>query len=397
MSATASAFEFTCVPRLVVGRGTFARIGELAAELGSSAMVVTNAGEPGDGGPVDELRDRLSRQGVRWAFWRQRGEPKIDDVDAAAQLARREQCDLAIGLGGGSAVDAAKAVAGLLTNEGSPLDYMEVIGRGQQLIQPAAPWIAVPTTAGTGAEVTRNAVLGAPERKFKASLRSPHLLARIALLDAELGVSVPPVVTASSGMDALCQLIESYTSNRAQPITDALAVKGISLAAAALPRAYVDGEDLDAREDMALAALLSGMTLANAGLGAVHGFAAPLGANFPVPHGTVCAALLPHVMRANVAALRAESPGHSYLGRYARIGRALTGREDFSDEDAIDAGIDFTLRMVEQLNIPRLGTYGLAPDAVADLVGLARKASSMRYNPVVLSEEALREILNGAL
>jgi alcohol dehydrogenase class IV len=392
-----SAFEFTCVPRLVVGRGTFARIGELAAELGASAMVVTNAGEPGDGGPADRLKDRLAESGVRSAFWRQRGEPKIDDVDAAAQLARRESCDLAIGLGGGSAVDAAKAIAGLLTNGGSPLDYMEVIGKGQKLTQPAAPWIAVPTTAGTGAEVTRNAVLGSPERKFKASLRSPHLLARIALLDAELGVSVRPDVTASSGMDALCQLIESYTSNRAQPITDALAIKGITLAAPALPRVYADGGDVDAREDMALAALLSGMTLANAGLGAVHGFAAPLGANFPVPHGTVCAALLPHVMRANVDALRAESTGHPHLGRYALIGRTLTDQRDLPDEEAIDAAIDFTLRLVEQLKIPRLGTCGLTPDVIAELVGLARKASSMRYNPVVLSEEALSEILNRAL
>jgi alcohol dehydrogenase class IV len=372
-------------------------MGELAAELGSAAVVVTNAGEPGDGGPADRLRDHLAEAGVRSVFWRQRGEPKIDDVDAAAQLARQEHCDLAIGLGGGSAVDVAKAVAGLLTNGGSPLDYMEVIGKGRKLTQPAAPWIAVPTTAGTGAEVTRNAVLGSPERKFKASLRSPHLMARVALLDAELGVGVRPGVTASSGMDALCQLIESYTSNRAQPITDALAVKGIMLAATALPRVVADGSDVDAREHMALAALLSGMTLANAGLGAVHGFAAPLGANFPVPHGTVCAALLPHVMQANVDALRAEAAGHPHLGRYARIGRTLTDRQDLPDQEAIDAGIEFTQRLVDQLNIPRLGTCGLTPDAVTELVALARKASSMRYNPVVLSEEALREILLRAL
>jgi alcohol dehydrogenase class IV len=302
-----------------------------------------------------------------------------------------------LGVGGGSAIDAAKAVAGLLTNGGGPLDYMEVIGKGQKLTRPAAPWIAVPTTAGTGAEVTRNAVIGSPPQRFKASLRSPHLLASVALVDAELGLDVRPDVTARSGMDALCQLIESYTSNRAQPITDALAIKGISLAAPALPRVYADGHDVEARQDMALAALLSGMTLANAGLGAVHGFAAPMGANLPVPHGTVCAALLPHVMRANVDALRSQSSVHPYLKRYAGVGGALCGKRDLSDDEAIERGIRVTAELAERLRIPRLSDFGLNRDNVTELVRLAGKASSMRYNPVVLSEDALTGILEKAM
>jgi alcohol dehydrogenase class IV len=334
---------------------------------------------------------------LRAAFWIQAGEPTVDDVERAVVVARDAGCDLAIGLGGGSAIDVAKAAAGLLTNGGGPLDYLEVVGRGQPLQQPAAPWIAVPTTAGTGAEMTRNAVLGCPEKQFKASLRSPHLLARVALVDAELARGVPRDVTVSSGMDALCQLIESYTSNRAQPITDALALQGIGLAARALPRVASDGDDLDARDDMALAALLSGLTLANAGLGAVHGFAAPLGASFPVPHGTVCAALLPHVMAANVRALQEQQADHPWLDRYASIGRALAGAELPAAAEAIDAGIQCVRDMVRQFDIPGLRRYGLTPDQLSALVARARQASSMRYNPVVLSDETLSEILSRAL
>jgi len=390
-------FEIANSPRIVFGRGSFSRIGELCSDLGRVALVVTNAGEPGDDGPVDRLAGLLSEAGLRAIVWEQRGEPEVEHIDGALHLARSEACDVVIGLGGGSAVDTAKAVAGLLANGGSPLDYMEVVGKGRPLSKPAVPWIAVPTTAGTGAEVTRNAVIGCREPRFKASLRSHHLLARIALVDAELGVNVPVDVTASSGMDALCQLIESYTSRRAQPVMDALAQQGMTLAARSLRRACEDGKDVSAREDMALAALLSGMTLANAGLGAVHGFAAPMGANLSVPHGTVCAALLPHVMQANVAALKEDSPQHPWLKRYATIGRTLNDQPDLPVTAAINDGIGFTADLVEQLQIPSLREFGLTPDQIPNLVGLAQKASSMRYNPVVLSETVLRGILEKAI
>jgi alcohol dehydrogenase class IV len=389
-------FDFFCVARIVFGRGTLDRIGPLCAGFGRRALVVTNAGQRGDGGVVDRLESLLDAAGVTVTCCQQRGEPTVADVEQALQAARSAACDLVVGLGGGSAIDAAKAVAGLLTNPGSPLDYMEVVGQGQPLRQPAAPWIAVPTTAGTGAEATRNAVIGCTEKKSKASLRSEHLLARIAVVDPELAVSAPPEVTAASGLDALCQLIESYTSNRAQPMTDALALQGVSLAAPALPRVCADGKDLDAREAMALAALLSGITLANAGLGAVHGFAAPLGANFPIPHGTICAALLPHVVSANIAALAAESAEHPYLVRYAELGRRLSGGAALHREAALEAGPRFLSELVNQLNIPPLRGFGLQPEHIPDMVALARKASSMRYNPVVLSGETLTQILSGA-
>ena len=389
-------FDFFCLPRIVFGRGTLGRIGPLAAGFGRRALVVTNAGQLGDAGVVDQMVAQLDAAGVTATCCQQRGEPTVVDVEQAVQAARSGECDLVIGLGGGSAVDAAKAVAGLLTNPGSPLDYMEVVGQGQPLRQPAAPWIAVPTTAGTGAEATRNAVLGCPDKKFKASLRSEHLLARIAVIDPELAVTAPPEVTAASGLDALCQLIESYTSNRAQPLTDALALHGVGLAAPALPRVWADGADLDAREAMALAALFSGITLAIAGLGAVHGFAAPLGANFPIPHGTVCAALLPHVVSANIAALAAESAQHPYLERYAELGRRLTANPALGRDEAVDAGRRFLFDLVPRLRIPPLSSFGLQLEHVSGLVALARKASSMRYNPVVLSDETLTAVLSAA-
>jgi len=391
------AFEFNSVQRVIFARGGVRRIGQLAAGLGHVAMVVTNAGQPGDGGLVDRLAKLLAEAEMPSAFYRQRGEPTVDGVESAARIAREKGCDMVIGLGGGSAIDTAKAVAALLTNGGGPLDYMEVVGQGRAISRPAAPWIAVPTTAGTGAEVTRNAVIASPERHFKASMRSVHLLPRIALIDPELGVTVRPEITARAGMDAICQLIESYTSRGAQPVTDALAIKGIGLAGGALRRAYADGGDLAAREAMAMAALLSGMALTNAGLGAVHGFAAPLGANFPIPHGVVCGVLLPGVMAANVRALRAESPEHPTLARYAEIGRALRHRPSLPDPEAIDAGIELAAALVRDLHIPPLGQFGLTDRHIPQMVALAGKSSSMRYNPVTLSADALAEILREAL
>jgi alcohol dehydrogenase class IV len=384
-------FEFSSVTRIVFGRGQTRQLGEIAGSMGSAALVVHN-------GPVPAaVEAALSGAGVRIIFVRQHGEPKVEDVDRALAAAREGGCDLVIGVGGGSAIDAAKAVAGLLTNGGAALDYMEVIGRGQKITKPAAPWVAVPTTAGTGAEATRNAVIGSPERRFKASIRSEHLLPRVALVDPELGVDVPPDVTARSGMDALCQCVEAYTSNSANPMTDPLALHGVALAGRSLRRAFDNGHDLDAREDMALAALLSGMALTNAGLGAVHGFAAPLGANFPAPHGTVCAALLPHVIAANINAMRAKDRGHPTLARYTTVGRVLARRPDLAPETALDAAVEETGRLVRDLRIPPLGAFGLTAADVPELVALARKSSSMRYNPVVLTDDALAAALTKAI
>ncbi|MCY3019991.1 MAG: iron-containing alcohol dehydrogenase [Planctomycetota bacterium] len=390
-------FEFTSVSRIVFGRGQFKRIGELAAEFGRKALIVTNADRTGKLGLLTRLNELLTAHGLTQALFRVDGEPRAEDVDRGVEAARQAQCELLIAVGGGSAIDAGKAIAGLLANGGVALDYMEVVGKGQKITRPAVPWLAVPTTAGTGAEATRNAVIGCPEKHFKASIRSHHLLPRVALVDAELGLHVRPEITARSGMDALTQLIEAYTSTGAEPLTDALALEGVSRAARSLRRAYHRGDDLDAREDMALAALLSGICLSAAGLGAVHGFAAPLGAQFPAPHGAVCAALLPHVLAANIAALRAGAPESPVLARYAAVGRTLAGDASLSQAQALDACGRITRDLVAELSIPRLGQYGITESDIAGLVALARQSSSMRYNPAALSADVLAEVLRRAL
>ena len=335
----------------------------------------------------------LKEAGVECAPFAVAGEPTIQRVREGVLLAREGRCDLIISFGGGSAIDAGKAVAALAANSGEPLDYLEVVGRGQSLRNPSLPFIAVPTTAGTGAEVTRNAVLASSEHQVKASLRSPFMLPRLAVVDPELTYDLPPALTASTGLDALTQLIEPYVSSRSNPMTDSLSVEGMRRAARSLPRAYADGRDTEARLDMSLASLFGGLALANAGLGAVHGFAAPIGGSFEAAHGAVCAALLPHVMEVNIRALGSRAPQSQMLVRYQDVARILTGRRDARAED----GAEWTSRLVRDLRIPPLGSYGIRPRDVPDLTAKALQASSMKANPIALTPDELAEILSRAI
>jgi alcohol dehydrogenase class IV len=389
-------FEFTLPGRVVFGRGQFKRVGELAAEFGRRPLVVTNADRSGKLGLLENLAGLLQAQGLSQTLFRIQGEPKTDDVDRGVAAAQAAHCDCLIALGGGSALDAAKAISGLSTNGGAALDYMEVVGKGQKLARPGLPWLAIPTTAGTGAEATRNAVIGCVEKTFKASIRSPHLLPRVALVDAELTLHVRPEITARSGMDALTQLIESYTSKGAQPFTDALALQGLRHAARSLKPAFHHGEDLDAREDMSLAALFSGLCLNASGLGAVHGFASPLGASFSVPHGHVCAVLLPHVLAENIAALAAQ-PAPNALARYAEIGRLLAGEPQLPTQAALRACVECTKSLVAEFALQGLRHFGLTEADIPAQVALAQKSNSMRQNPTALPAEVLARILRQAL
>jgi alcohol dehydrogenase class IV len=307
----------------------------------------------------------------------------------AVARAREFGADVVIGLGGGSVLDTGKAVAALLANPGDLLDYLEVVGRGRALPQRSIPYIAAPTTAGTGSEVTRNAVLASPEHRVKVSLRSPHMLPRVAVVDPELAYSLPPAATASTGLDALTQLIEPYTCNSPNPMTDALCREGMARAARSLQRAYEDGRDAAAREDMSIASLFGGLALANAKLGAVHGLAGPLGGLFPAPHGAVCARLLPIVMAANARALRTRAPGSPALGRYAEVAEILTGRPGATIED----GIAWVSVLCDTLAVPPLSTYGMAQHDIPVVVAQGQKASSMKGNPIALTDEELARIL----
>jgi len=281
----------------------------------------------------------------------------------------------------------------MLTNPGDVLDYLEVIGGGKALGETSAPFIAIPTTAGTGSEVTRNAVLASPEHRQKISLRGASMLSSVAIVDPELTWGAPPAITAGSGMDALTQLIEPYVCRRANPISDALCVEGMRRAAGSLRLAFADGRQAAARENMAVASLFGGLALSNAGLGAVHGFAGAIGGMFHAPHGAICAALLPHVMEANIRALRRRETRHDALLRYEEIGRLLTGGPAGSADD----GVEWVRQLVSDLRIPPLGSYGLAKADMAEIIEKGSTAGSMKANPIVLTTEEQREILGRAL
>jgi alcohol dehydrogenase class IV len=382
-------FEFATATRIVFGAGAIGQAGPLAKEFGSHALMVTGRNPA----RANRLQDALREHGVRVVPFAVDGEPDLEVVRRGAALARREQCDLVIGFGGGSALDAAKAIAAMLTNDGDVLDYLEVIGGGKTLSRSPPPLLAIPTTAGTGSEVTRNAVLAAPEHRLKVSLRSPLMLPKVALVDPELTLDLPPGLTASTGLDALTQLIEPYVCGRANPMTDALCVDGMRRAARSLRAAFENGRDTAAREDMALASLFGGLALANAGLGAVHGLAGVIGGMFAAPHGAVCAALLQKVMAANLAALRSRDSANPALPRYEEVARLVTGRSSALAND----GVAWVGRLASDLQIPGLGAYGLTPRHTADLVEKAKNASSMKANPIVLTSEELAAVVESAI
>ncbi len=382
-------FEFATAGRIVFGRGVAGCIGVEAAGLGRKVFVLT--GRRSD--RWDFLWDDLKGQGLAWQAFAIPHEPTVTLIGQAVQAAGQMGADLVIGIGGGSVIDAAKAVAAKLPNPGDLMDYLEVIGRGRALQQPSLPCIAVPTTAGTGAEVTRNAVLRSETHGVKVSLRSATMLPERAIVDPDLTLPLPPDVTAGTGLDALTQLLEAFVSRRANPLTDGLCREGLQRAARSLERAVARGEDADAREDMALASLFGGLALANAGLGAVHGFAGPLGGMVSAPHGMICAALLPEVMAANIRALENREAGHPALGRYAETAALLTGRPGATAAD----GVAWVGQLVQRLDVPSLGRMGFTAEQACEAVDKARQASSMKGNPVTLTEEALMGIYRRSL
>jgi alcohol dehydrogenase class IV len=385
-------FEFATAGRVMAGPGRAAELPGVVAELGSRVLVCTGAN------PERHAR-LLADLDVPAAVFPVAAEPTVDLARAVAAAAREHGADVVAAIGGGSVIDTGKAVAMLLGNGGDPLDYLEVVGSGRPITKPAVPCVAAPTTAGTGAEVTANAVLAVPAHRIKASLRSPLMIPRVALVDPLLTASCPPPVTASAGLDALTQCLEPFVSVRASPLTDGLAREGLRRARTGLRAAYADGGNLEARADMAVCSLLGGMALANAKLGAVHGLAGVIGGTAEVPHGITCAALLAPVVEANVRALRSgrpADPGPDHmapLDRYAEAARLLTGEPAASVEDGL-AWIRETLAL---LAVPSLAAFGLGPEHADDVAAKAMTSSSMQGNPVALSHDELKAILLQAL
>ncbi len=381
-------FEFVTSNRIIFGAGKLSAVGEIAPGFGSKALIVSGSGSV----PVDQLLEILDQVGVVSEVFRVEKEPDIATIEAGRAFANTYNCDFVIGFGGGSVLDTAKAIAAMITNPGDLMDYLEVIGSGKQITHAAAPMIALPTTAGTGTEVTRNAVIESPEHLVKVSMRSPKMIPKVAIVDPDLTYTMPPSTTASTGMDALTQVIEAYVSNRANPMTDAIAKEGIIRGAKSLLTAYENGQDQTARENMALTSLFGGLALANGGLGAVHGFAGPIGGMFKAPHGEICASLLPHVMKYNVRVLLTVNGSEKLRYRYEAIARWVTG----NPEAGIDDGVVWIQELARALKIPGLREIGIQQDDFSQIIEKSKASSSMKKNPVQLDEKTLNLILEEA-
>ena len=381
-------FDFATAQRIVFGAGTVQQSGQIAAEFGRRVFVVVGScaerGEP--------LLCLLQKAGCKTSVFSVEGEPTIATVQAGLKQARKFNSEVIVSFGGGSVIDAGKAIAALMTNEGEILEYLEIVGKAKKIAHAPLPFIAIPTTAGTGAEVTRNAVLGAPEHGAKVSLRSPLMLPAVALVDPELTYGLPPSLTASTGLDALTQLIESYIAPQSNLLTDMFCREGLMRASRSLRRVVDHGNDVDGRQDMALASLYGGLALSNAKLGAVHGLAAPIGGMFSAPHGAVCARLLPCVVQANVRALKEKGGTSEALRRYDEIAQMLTGYANASAPDSVV----WLGGLCREFNIPPLGSYGLHARDFEEVASKATKSSSMQGNPVKLSAAHLREVLEKA-
>jgi alcohol dehydrogenase class IV len=382
-------FEFVTATRIIFGKGCLATGVESASRLGKKALVVHGTGKA----PLTALFSLLKQENVSFVEATVEHEPSVALVQSISTFAREHGCDFVIAIGGGSAMDTGKAVAAMLTNSGDLLDYLEVVGKNLPLQNRAAPCVTIPTTSGTGTEVTRNAVLAVPEEQVKVSFRSNLILPALAIIDPELTYQLPAAVTAFTGMDALTQVIEPYVSIKHNPLMDVICRDGIQRSSRSLLTAFQDGENQAAREDLSLTSLYGGLALTNSGLGAVHGFAAPMGGMFDVHHGAVCGVLLPSVVRMNIQVLRSRDPESFALPRYTEVARIITGKPNAK----LDDGVEWLEDLVNKLKIPRLSSYGITRKDFRAIAEKALMSSSMKGNPIKLSETELIEILESTL
>jgi alcohol dehydrogenase class IV len=381
-------FDFTTAGRIIFGLGTIDQVDRLALECGTKPLILTGSGKANP----QKVFTTIESIPLRSTHFRISGEPTVEDIQAAVNLARNESCDFVIGFGGGSVMDSGKAVAAMMKNPGSVMDYLEGIGGNQPIKNPSAPYIAIPTTSGTGSEVTKNSVVTVKEKQVKVSMRSPYMIPRIALIDPQLTVSLPPDVTAFTGMDALTQVIEPYVTIKRNGMTDITSLEGIKRAARSLRKAFSNGADIEAREDMSFASLMGGISLANAGLGMVHGFAGVIGGMFNAHHGAICACLLPPVVEINITALLNRSKDNDALKRYLDIARSLTGKNSPEYRDIWE----YLQQLRTDLKIPPLREMKIQKSNFDEIIGFAIKASSTKGNPIQLTSEEMKKILDMA-
>ena len=392
-------FQFRCAGQLLFGRGEHRRAAGLAAGLGRRVFLVTGAASLANSGVLSSLTASLTERAEHIEHVTVSAEPTVDQADSLAQQCQAAGCQVVLAIGGGSVLDVGKAVAALATNAGAGIDYLEDVGRGppRALQEVPLPVVAVPTTAGSGSEVTRNSVLKVPELQVKRSLRSDLMIPKVAIVDPDLLTTAPQRVAASAGMDALTHLIEGYLSTGAQPLTDALALRGIRLLWQSLHRladcfrGRLASLHPDTYDQLALTSLWGGIVLANAGLGAVHGLVAPLGGLCNVAHGDGCACLLPATFRVNAQALLSRQPHSPARARLGEIVQLLT---DGSDD--VDAAVERLASLRKELGILGLADHGARQRQFEQVVRQAR-GGSMRSNPIVLTDEELHVILESSL
>lgn len=383
-------FSLARIPELIFGAGKLADLPGLVNLYGKNLLLVTGQRSFLASPQADSLFGNLKQKGFHWAVYQIHHEPSPADIDLAVQQFKESKPDVVVAIGGGSVIDAGKAISAMLASPEKIVAYLEGVGT-QTPPGAKIPFIAIPTTSGTGSEATKNAVITEiGTNGFKSSLRHPNYIPDLALIDPELQLNCPIPQTASSGMDAFTQLLESYLSTEASPMTDSLSLDGINLIHQSLVQLVKnDPGNIDNRSKMAYAAWLSGITLANAGLGTVHGFASSLGSKFAIPHGVVCGTLMAEVNRTTLQKLSDSKSEQYFLHKYATVGRILSKKERGSDKYFAESLIDSLSQMTDEVGIPRLSVYGIT---YADLDKLAEQTSN-KNNPVKLSHSDMKEIL----
>lgn len=377
--------DFITAGRIIFGSGKIAEFPTLTASLGKRAFLVRGKSRA-YGESFYEALDSAKLEVTEFSV---NHEPDIETINQAVKIARENDCEFVVAFGGGSVIDTAKAVSALLNNEGELTDYLEVVGKGHPLNKPAKSLIAIPTTAGTGSEVTKNAVISVPDQRVKVSMRSNLMMPAIALVDPRFTIGLPAEITATSGMDAFIQVVEPYVCNSPDPMVDMFCRDAIPRASKYLPKAYQAGLDEEARVNMSWVSLLGGMSLANAKLGAVHGFAGPIGGMFDAPHGAVCAALMPAVMQVNIEGVVAQSGNEETLNRYREVAQWVTGKENATIQDAFT----WFTELGVMLKIRSLKAFGIQKSDFPSIIEKAKHSSSMKGNPVKLSDDDMYKIL----